>query len=63
MSLDELPCDLREWIFVLYRVGLRQRMARRRLRRTRLRCVHDELIEVFGFANGNVAVVMAAVAP
>jgi hypothetical protein len=47
-----LPAELQRLIFVLYRVGLRRRMAQRRLQVTRRRRLHDELEGLFAFAHG-----------
>lgn len=46
-----LPDDVRRQIFVLFRMGLRRRMAQRRLQATRRRGMHAELTQLFAFAN------------
>ena len=47
-----LPIELQRTIFVVYRAGLRRRMAQRRLQATRRRCMLRELEGLFAFANG-----------
>ena len=56
-SSDALPIELREHILVLYRVGLRRRMAERRRSRTRLGAVHRELVRLFAWAHGDADIV------
>jgi hypothetical protein len=60
-----LADDLVRQIMRHYHIGLRKRMAERRLSATRKRKVQHELTHMFDFANGEVAIVfmLLSVAP
>lgn len=51
--LDDLPYDLRSHIFAWYRMGIRKRMAQRRLQRTFKKSAQGELLCLFHFCNGD----------
>jgi hypothetical protein len=51
--LEDLPYELRENVFVWYRVVIRKRMAQRRLQRTRTKSVQQELRNRFAFCLGD----------
>ena len=53
ITLDSIPTDLRELVFVWYRVGIRKRMAQRQLHLTHMKRVNDELGALFEFCNGD----------
>ena len=59
----ELPDDLAHLVFVTYRVGLRRRMAQRRLQTSRKCRVLRELTRLFDLSNGWPFVVLALVRP
>ena len=50
--IEDLSEELRETVFVWYRVGVRKRMAQRLLHRTRTRYVQEELRNLFAFLPG-----------
>lgn len=54
-----LPPELRELVFVRYRLELRRRIAQRRLGASRRRRLNSDLRAVFEFANGEATLVLA----
>ena len=56
--MDSLPLELRQDIFVRYRVGLRHRMAQRRLSRVRKRTMVKELAALFQWTHRDFRVLL-----
>tara|TARA_B110001450_G_scaffold107537_1_gene101775 strand:+ start:248 stop:478 length:231 start_codon:yes stop_codon:yes gene_type:complete len=58
LGIDELPFELREYVFIWYRVKLRRRLAQRRLVHTMMRHLTKEINDVFTFCNGDYRIVL-----
>lgn len=56
--LVDMPEELREHTFVLFRVGLRRRLATFRLRLFRMRQLREEIALIFAFCNDDAKVVL-----
>ena len=59
VGIEKLPFELREYVFIWYRVGLRRRLAQRRLVRTMMRKLTREINDIFAFCNGDYRIVLA----
>jgi len=53
-----MPEELREHTFVLFRVGVRRRLAEFRLRLFRKRQLREEMAQIFAFCHGDANIVL-----